>query len=118
VDLIVSRRPTIRRREVQAAVSPMSVVMIDEFGEDALEVTRIQDQQPIEALGTNGADESFCDPICRRRLNRRPDDSNTNALKHLIKASREFAIVIAHESTNRFGTLRERPRHLTGLLRH
>jgi hypothetical protein len=71
----------------------MSVVMINEHREDALKVTRDEDQQPIEALGTNGPNESFRDLVRLRRLNRRAYNANARALKHVIEASRKFAIV-------------------------
>jgi hypothetical protein len=48
---------------VQASVSAMSVVMIYEHRDHALKVTRVDDQQPIEPLGTNGPHESFCDAV-------------------------------------------------------
>ena len=75
----------------------MSVVIINEHGEDALKVTRVEDQQPIEALGTNGPHKSFRDPVRLRRLNRCADDTNARALQYLIEAPREFAVVIAQQ---------------------
>ena len=75
----------------------MSVVMINEHREDALKVTRVEDEQPIEALGTNGPHESFRDPVRLRRLNRRSHDTNARALKDGVEAPREFAIVIADQ---------------------
>ena len=73
--------------------------MIDEHGKDALKVTRVEDQQPIKALGTYGPHESFRDPVRLRRLKRRAHDSHACALKHLIEAPRECPIVIANEET-------------------
>jgi len=50
----------------------MAIVMINEHCENALEVSRVQNQQPIEALRTSGPDESFGDPIgVSRQLHRR-----------------------------------------------
>ena len=50
----LGRYPAIRWREVQASMSPMSVVMINEQCEDPLKMTCVEDQQPVEALGTDG----------------------------------------------------------------
>ncbi len=86
----------------------MSVVMINEHREGALKVTRVDDQQPVEALGTNGPHESFRDAVRLRRLNRRAHDTDARALKHLIEASREFAIVIPNQQANRFRAFGER----------
>jgi len=70
----------------------MPVVVIDEHIEHALEVTRVQNKQPIEAPGANSPDESFGDPVRLRRLNRRPNNADTRPLKHLLKAAREFGL--------------------------
>src|SRR5262245_38731310 len=96
----------------------MAVVMIDEYRERALKVTGVEDQQPIEALGTNSAHESFRDPIRLRRVNRRAHDTNARGLKHFIEASREFAIAISNQQANRLPAFIEHPRDLTCLLRH
>jgi hypothetical protein len=91
---IVIRRWPVRWRERQASVRPMSVVMINVDGQDALEVTRIQNEQPIETFGTDRPNESFRDRVRLRRLNRRANDTNIGATKYLVKASRKFAIAI------------------------
>jgi hypothetical protein len=42
------------RAEVERAVWSVAVVMIDVDAQDALEVSTISDEQPIEALGAHG----------------------------------------------------------------
>src|SRR6266550_2829619 len=37
----------------------MAVVVVDEDPEDALEVASVHDQQPVETLGADGADEAL-----------------------------------------------------------
>jgi hypothetical protein len=81
VGSIVSRRWTVRRREVQASVRPMAVVMINVDGQDTFKVPRTQHEQPIEALGTDRPNESFRDRVRLRRLNRRANDANAGAPK-------------------------------------
>src|SRR5262245_1580646 len=93
--LIFLPRPAVRWCEIQASVRPMAVVMLNEHREDALEMTCIQNQQPIEALRTSSPDESFGNPVRPRCLNRRANDTNASALKHRIKAPREFPVVVA-----------------------
>jgi hypothetical protein len=73
------------------------MVMINEHR--ALEVTRIANEQPIETFGMNGPNEAFRDPVGLRYLNRRAHEAHAGALKHLIKAAREFAIVIANQQS-------------------
>jgi hypothetical protein len=94
VGAIISRRWTVRRREVQASVRPMLVVMINVHSQGALEVTRTQNEQPIETLGTDRPNESFGDRVRLRRLNRRANDTNAGTPKYVVKAAREFAIAI------------------------
>jgi hypothetical protein len=114
---IFIRRRIVRRRQVQTSVSPMPVVMVTEHREHALEVTSVQNQEPVEAFRTNSPHKSFGDPVRLSRLDRRPNDSDTRTLKHVVKASRKFSVVIANQDTDLIGALGERPRQLTRLLR-
>jgi hypothetical protein len=84
-------------------MSAVPMVMINEHR--ALEVTRIANEQPIETFGMNGPNEAFRDPVGLRYLNRRAHEAHAGALKHLIKAAREFAIV-DRESAKRIGSAR------------
>src|SRR5262245_40242947 len=117
VGLICSGRPPVRRREVDASVSPMTVVMITEHRQHALEGTAIKKHEPVEAFRTNGPDKSFGDPVRLWHLDRRSNDSDTRALEHLVKASRKFSVVIANQDTHGIRAVDERPRQLTRLLR-
>jgi len=80
-------------------------------------VSRIQNEQSIEALSANGSHEPFRDPVRLGRLNRRPNDSNAGALKDGVEARRELAIVIADQHPHRLSALGERPGDLPRLLR-
>ena len=81
------RWPAIWWLEVQARVCPVIVVMINEDGEDALEMTRVRDQQTVQAFGSNRPHEAFRDAIRLRDLNRRQHDPAALGLK---KASKLF----------------------------
>ena len=118
VGSIVIRRRTVRRREIQASMRPMAVVMINVDGQDTCKVAGTQNEQPIEALGTDRPNESFCDGVRLRRLNRRANDTNAGALEYVVEATREFVIAIPNQPTNRFGALGEEPGHLPCMLRH
>src|SRR5262249_27795113 len=91
------RRATIRRRQVQAAVRPPTVVVITEHGERERQMAFIQDQQPVQTLGSSGPDEPFSDSIRLRHLNRRANDSGPLTFKHRIEAGRKLAVVIADQ---------------------
>src|SRR5438093_3021327 len=90
--------------------------MVDEYGKRALEMTRVHDQQPVETLRSDSANEPFGDPIRFRYLSRRAKDSGALGLKHSVKAAREFAIVIAKQKANGLRALSQGPRHLPRLL--
>jgi len=96
---------------------PPAVVMINEHGERALQVPSVQDQEPIQAFGSSRADEPLCDRIRLGCLNRRPNDSDVFSLEYRIEPTRELAIAIADQKTNRVGPFGDRPRHLPRLLR-
>jgi hypothetical protein len=93
-----------------------TIVVIDEHGERVLQMPCAQNQEPIQAFGSNGSDEPLCDPIGFRRLNRRPYDSDVFGLEDGIEAVRELAIVIADQKTDWFLTFGERPGHVPRLL--
>src|SRR5262245_49658471 len=94
----------------------MDVVMIDENGQHALEMLVAPNQQPVQALGPSGPNESLRDSVCFRGLNRRSYDSGSVRLEHGIEAVRELAIVIANQKTNGLRSIAYRPRDLARLL--
>src|SRR5207247_8367095 len=95
----------------------MAVVMINEHGEDSLEMPHVHDQQPIQTFRANRPYKSFRDPVCLRRLNRCPNDANAGTLKHVVNARCEFAIMVANQYSHRVRAVGERPCDLPRLLR-
>ena len=110
-------RRSIRRQQVQTAMRPPTVVMLDEHRERALQMCGVQHQKPIEAFCAGGPDEPFGDTVRLRRLNRRLDDSNALSLEHGIETVRELAVPISDEKANRFRPIGKGPGHLPRLLR-
>ena len=55
----------------------LGVVVTDELNEDALEMTLVSDEQPVEALGPYGADEPFGERVGARSADRGLDHSGT-----------------------------------------
>jgi hypothetical protein len=47
--------------ELERAMRPLRVVVLDEDAQDALEVAAVEDQQPVEAFGADGSDEALGD---------------------------------------------------------
>jgi hypothetical protein len=52
----------------------VGVVVVDESAERPFELAPARDQEPVETLGTDGADEALGDGVRLRRAKRRPDD--------------------------------------------
>jgi hypothetical protein len=74
-------------------------------------------QQPVQALGPDGPNKAFCDPVRLWDLNRRLYDSGALGLEHSIETVRKLAIVVANQKTNRVRSVAERPRYARRLLR-
>src|SRR6266508_2850311 len=111
------RRGRVWRSEVQRAMWPMTVVVVDEGSEHAVEVALIEDQQPVEALGANGPDEALCDRISLRRPHGCLDDLDAFAGEHGVKVARELAVAVADQEPKRRRPLVKHPDELARLLR-
>src|SRR5439155_17741677 len=60
--------------EFEGTMRPLAVVVVDVDAEHAFEVTAVEDQQPVETLGTYGPDEALRDRVCLRRSHWCPHD--------------------------------------------
>jgi hypothetical protein len=78
---------TLRREELERAVRPLRVVVLDEDAQDAFEVAAVDDQQPVETFDADGSDEPLGDGVCLRRPHRRLDDSDAAAAKTSLKGA-------------------------------
>jgi hypothetical protein len=66
-------------------MSPLAVVVVDVDAEDMLEVAAVEDQQPVEALTADGADEAFGDRVRLLRSHQRLDDPYAFAPQDLVE---------------------------------
>jgi hypothetical protein len=88
------------RLEVEGAMWPVGVVVLDVDMEDVLELPAAYDQQPVETVAADRANPALREGVRVRRLERRADDLNTLAPEDVINgdtpASRRiFATVVA-----------------------
>lgn len=79
----------------------MDVVMMDIYGSRALTMLGAHNQQPVQALRTNGPNTALRESVRLRSSNRRSYGSGTLRLEHGINAVGERVIVIANEKRNR-----------------
>jgi hypothetical protein len=82
------RRSPLRRMKCESAVGAFAVVMLDVGTKDVFEVAAADNQEPVEAFGSDGADEPL-----RVRIRLRPshwcvDHVDTFAAKHLVEGKR------------------------------
>ena len=54
---------------------PVGVVVVGVDAQDAVEVPAASDQEPIEAVAADRADEAFGERVCLRRAKRGADES-------------------------------------------
>jgi hypothetical protein len=65
----------------------MGVVVVEEDAEDMFEVTAVHDQEPVEALGADGADEALGDRVRLRRSNWCLDDLDAFACEDRVEVA-------------------------------
>ncbi len=91
----------IRDREIQAAMRPRSVVVLDIGVQHFVEMTSPGDQKPVEALWPHGSHPAFGDGIRPWRLNGGADHFHSLCPKDLVKGGGELGISVVNEETER-----------------
>jgi hypothetical protein len=71
--------------------------VVDVDSEHALEMPLIQDEEPVQALGSHRPDPAFCVSVRSGCLHRRADHLAGRTAEDLIKGQRELAVRITHE---------------------
>jgi hypothetical protein len=67
-------------------------------------VTAIEDQQPVETLGTHSADEALCDRVCLRLSHRHLHDPDAFAAEHLVEGAAVFAVAATNQERDALQT--------------
>src|SRR5258705_13348791 len=76
----------------------------------------VHDQEPVEAVGPDGADEALGGRVRLRRPHRRLDDLDVFAGEDGVEVAGELAIAVADQEAKRSWSLLERPGELARLL--
>jgi hypothetical protein len=71
--------------------------VLDVLAQDAFELAAVEDQQPVQALGTNGSHEPFGDGVRLRRSCGRLDDPDAAAAEHLVEGVAVLAVAVADQ---------------------
>jgi hypothetical protein len=86
VDWIRRNSPTERCVLIKRAMRAVLVVVGEVPGKDLLEMAPTEDEEPIEALSTDGSDEALGKGVGSRRSNRGFDASDTLRAEHFVEA--------------------------------
>jgi hypothetical protein len=92
--------PRLRWLEVERAVGPLRVVVLDVDAQDAFEVAAVEDQQPVEALDARGSNEPLGDGVCLRRPPWRLDDPDASAAEDLVERAGVLAVAVADQQAH------------------
>jgi hypothetical protein len=68
--------------------------------EDVFEVTAIEDQQPVETLAANGADEALGNCVRLRRTNRGLNDSDPFAAEDLFEWAAVLTVAVPDQEAD------------------
>jgi hypothetical protein len=80
--------------EAASAVRLLVVVVLEVLVEDSAEVALVADQEPVEALCSDGADEALGVGVRDGRVGRRLDDPDPFAREDGVDDERELAVAI------------------------
>ncbi len=86
---------------------PMAVVVIDVNVQDALKLLAAADQEPIEAVASDGADPAFGERVCLGCAKRGADDLDAFAAEDLVEGATEFAVAVVDQESSRCRSLGE-----------
>jgi hypothetical protein len=93
-------RLLLRWLELEGAVRPLAVVVVDVDSQHAFEVTAVQDQQPVKTLGAHGPDETFGDRVRLRRPERRLHDADAFAARDLVGGAAVLAVAVMNQESD------------------
>jgi hypothetical protein len=73
------------------------VVMLDVGAQYVFEVAAAEDQEPVETLVADGADESLCIGVRLRRLHRRMDHLDSFTAEEFVEGGGELAVAVVDQ---------------------
>src|SRR2546422_9286539 len=97
--------------QVERAMRPLSVVVVDEDPEHPLEVAPVENQQPVQTLSTHRADEAFRERVCLWCPHRRLHDPDAFAAEDLVEGAAVLAVAVADQEAHP-GLARDEEEHV------
>jgi hypothetical protein len=87
-------RRRVRRLKVDPAVRPLGVVVGDVFAERPLEMTPTEDERPVKAFTSDGADPSFGEGVRSRSADRGEDGFDAVRGEDRVEAPRVLGVSV------------------------
>lgn len=103
---------------IEGVVRAMGVVVVDELAEHFFELAAMEDQHPIEAFTTDGADETLGEGIGSRSPHWSVDDPDAFGAKDLVEARGELSVTIPDQEPDKRSSLRKDETQIPRLLGH
>jgi hypothetical protein len=102
--------------EPERPMRAVFVVVPDVDPQDPPKVAAADDQQPVQALGTDRADPSLGVPVRFGRPHRRQQHLGTLGAEHVVKAVGELRVMVADKEAQLPSLLAQRQQEVAGLL--
>jgi hypothetical protein len=86
--------------QAERAVWALGVVVVEIGSEDSLEVSAVEDEEPVEALGADGADEALGDGVGLRCADWCAQDPDALAAEDLVERAGVLAVAVADQEAD------------------
>jgi hypothetical protein len=90
--------------------------VLNKQGDGAFEVATVEDQDPVEALSSSGANPALGERVGTRSPYRGAHDAHALGPEHGVEAGDELGVTVAHEELEGLGLLAQRADEVAGLL--
>jgi hypothetical protein len=106
----------IRRLEPQRPMRTVLVVVLDIDSQDLRQMPSSDNQEPVQALGTDGADPSFGERVRLRRSHRRHQHLAILRAEYLVEPAGELRVSVANQEPYRSSSLAQHQHQVASLL--
>jgi hypothetical protein len=100
----------------EATVRPAGVVVLQVLGQHLAEMVLIDDQQPVEKLTAQGADDPFADRVRSGRLRRAAENPDAFRGEHGVEGAGELARAVPDQELDSGHALAEVHQEVAGCL--
>jgi len=113
-----NRQPSrsVRCLKPERSMRTMPVVVLDIDPQDLLQVGSSYDQEPVQALGADGADPSLGVRVRLGRLHRRHQHLTTFGAEHVVERVDELRVPVAQQEAYPSPSLFQHQQQVAGLL--